>query len=159
MPKKSWRVSLSAIVLVLALGDSAIAQQTPSLASVRKIHVGSMGQSDEANRFRLLLEEELQKAGFDTVGDARAADAELSGVMTVLVYDDTSLARATVALKTADGQTLWEHDFEPHAHLGGNDTVKLRAQDVAKALRNIVLKNDKEARKTAKNSTKTTSAK
>ena len=96
--------------MLTALG---FAQESASLASVKKINVGSMGQSDEADRFRMLLEEELHKAGFNTVDDDSAADAVLTGVLSVRVYADTSLARATVALKTPDGPRIGGRDLSP----------------------------------------------
>lgn len=51
------------LMLVAAFAVPLCAQNN-ALSSVKKIHVGSMGQSDEAERFRMLLEEELSKAGF-----------------------------------------------------------------------------------------------
>ena len=114
------------------------AQSTKSLKSlteVRKIYVGSMGQTDEAARFRILLQGELTKEGFAVVENQADADATLSGVLTVRVYSDESLARATLSLDS-NGANLWTADFEPHAHFGRtSDTVKLRAEDVAKKLR------------------------
>jgi hypothetical protein len=144
------RVGIILIVLLSFAPASLLAQQNTSLATVQKIYVGPMGQSDEAARFRLLLAEELQKQHFDVVSDAGMADAELTGVLTVRVYADTSLARATVSLKTADGRDIWGRDFEPRHTFGGrNDTVKLRAQDVAKSLRNDVKKAEKKAGKSS----------
>lgn len=67
---------------------------------------------------------------------AEEADAILTGVLAVRVDSDESLARVTVALKSADGQRIWGRDFQPHMKIGGTgDTVKMRAQDVAKALK------------------------
>ncbi len=107
-----------------------------------------MGKSDEAERFRLLLINELDKVGFVTTDDSKAADSVLTGVLSVRVYADESLARVTVVLKAADGQRIWGQDFEPHFKFGGTkDTVKLRSQDVAKALRKDV---DRAARITSK---------
>ena len=101
-------------------------------------------RSDEAERFRLLLADELGKAHFATTEDAKTADAVLTGALSVRVYAEESRARVTVVMKTPDGLRLWEKDFQPHPnfqpHLkfGGADTVKLRAQDVAKTLRKEV---------------------
>ena len=113
-------------------------QPAISLVSVKKVYVGSMGQSDEAERFRLLLQDELGKAGFTTTEDERTADAVLSGALSVRVYARESIARATVVLKTPDGVRIWEHDFQPHFKFGARDTVKVRAHDVARALRSDV---------------------
>jgi hypothetical protein len=131
------------LALVLALSFTLpgiqLGQEPPSLSSIRRIQVGSMGQSDEAERFRLLLEDELGKVGFATTTDAKTADAVLTGALSVRVYADTSRARVTVVLKTPDGLRIWAGDFEPHYKFGRvKDTVRLRAQDVAKALRKDV---------------------
>ena len=116
--------------------------QMPSLASVKKIRIASMGQGDEAERFRLLLEDKLGKAGFATTTEqSEPADAVLTGVLSLRVYSDTSIARATVILKTLDGTRLWGKDFEPHFKFGQHDdTVIVRAEDVAKALEKEVKK-------------------
>jgi hypothetical protein len=129
-------ILLFALVLPIHAGDNA-------LASVSKIYIGSMGQNDEAERFRILLDTELTKAGFTTVDAPEKADGVLTGALAVRVYADESVARVTVVLKTPDGKHLWDKDFEPHGHLGRIDTVKLRAQDVAKALRKEVGKGAK----------------
>jgi hypothetical protein len=135
--------------LAILLGLLAIlgfAQGNGSLAAVKKIYVGSMGQSDEAARFQLLLADELGKAGFATADDPQTADAVLTGALSVRVYSDESLARVTVVLKTPDGIRLWGKDFQPHKQwslFSSNDTVRLRAQDVAKTLRKDVDKSRK----------------
>lgn len=128
---KKWIVTL----IVLALPLVAYDAPKPALAGVEKIYVGSMGQADEAERFRLLLEQELNRVGFRVVGRAEDADAILSGVLTVRVYADTSRARATVVLKSPDGEVLWSGDFEPRfSFRAPSDTVKFRAQNIAKKL-------------------------
>jgi len=122
-------------------------QEVASLASVKRIQVGSMGQSDEAERFRLLLADELVKVGFATTDDAKTADAVLTGALSVRVYAEKSRARVTVVLKTPGGLRMWGKDFQPHLGFGTSDTVKRRAQDVAKTLR-------KDAEKAARGATK-----
>jgi hypothetical protein len=99
-----------------------------------------MGQSDEAERFRLLLDNELNNVGFLTTEDSATADGVLTGVLSVRAETDGWRARVTVLLKTPDGQRLWGRDFEPHLKLGIKDSVKLRAEDVAKALQKDVKK-------------------
>jgi hypothetical protein len=124
-------------LFVIALGAVPTQSQapTPSLKTVQKIYVGPMGQSDEAERFRILLGDELTKVGFTVVDNQSKADATLSGILTVRVYADESRARATVSLTSSDGVRLWGKDFEPRIHFGGRDTVKLRSEEVAKDLR------------------------
>lgn len=108
------------------------------LATLNRIYVGPMGPSDDSERFRTLLEAELTKVGFMRADSAEEADGVLTGALAVEVHANGSVARAMVVLKARDGELLWDGDFESHAHLGREDTVKLRAQDVAKALRKAV---------------------
>jgi hypothetical protein len=105
------------------------------LYEVQRIYVGEMGSSDETERFRLLLEDELRKKGFTIGASIENADAVLTGILSLRPEESRFLARATVRLKTATN-TLWSGDFEPKLHLRGpRDSVKLRAQDIADKLR------------------------
>jgi hypothetical protein len=104
---------------------------------VEKIYVGSMGETDEAERFRLLLEEELSAKGFTVVDRSEKAEAILSGALSVRVHDKKTRARVYVKLETPEGVRLWGKDFGSRFTSPFNRTepVKLRAQDVANALR------------------------
>lgn len=110
-------------------------QSQPQL--VRKICVGSMGETDEAERFRLLLEEQLSGKGFTVVDRPEKADAILSGVLSVRVHDKKTQARVYVKLSTPEGARLWGRDFGSRLTSPFNRTepVKLRAQDVANGLK------------------------
>jgi hypothetical protein len=128
----------ASLTLMFLISLSAFAQTSVPLKTVEKIYVGSMGQTDESERFRLLLAEQLSKVGFTSVSKSEDADATLTGVLTVRVYADTSIARATVVLSDRDGQRIWGEDVEPRYKFGGtNDTVKFRAENVAKDLRKV----------------------
>ena len=107
------------------------------LNAVRKIHVGSMGETDESERFRLLLEEALSAKGFIVVDSPEKADAGLTGSLSVRVHDKKTRARVYVKLNTPEGVRLWGKDFGSRFTSPFNRTepVKLRAQDVANALR------------------------
>ena len=61
----------------------------------------------------------------------------LTGVLSLRVYDDTSIARATVYLKTPDGKRIWGGDFQPKRTFFKrvDDTVKFRAENIADKLR------------------------
>ncbi len=109
----------------------------PTLCSVRKIHVGSTGDTDEAKRFRLLLEEQLSGKGFTVVERPEDADGVLTGVLSVRVHDKKTQARVYVKLSTSQGVRIWGKDFGSRITSPFNRTepVKLRAQDVANALR------------------------
>ncbi|HEY6190457.1 MAG TPA: hypothetical protein VIW80_22585 [Pyrinomonadaceae bacterium] len=108
------------------------------LGLVQKIYVGDMGGADEADRFRLLLEEQLAKKGFRVVERAESADAILTGALSVRVFDDKSEARAFVRLTTPGGERIWARDFG--SRLLTNpfkraEPVKRRAEEVANRLR------------------------
>lgn len=121
---------------ILALTILVLPLFCQDLATLKRIHVGAMGQSDEAERFRLLLDEQLNKEGFETTDQPDKAEAVLTGVLAVRVYDEESRARVTVVLKNKEGVRLWGGDFQPRFSLKPvKDTVKFRAENVAKDLR------------------------
>ena len=112
------------------------------LQSVRQIYVGEMGRSDEARRFRLLLQDQLAKKGFVVVEKIEDADAILTGALSVRV-DEGSQARAYIRLDAQNGERLWARDFGEHLFKGlftFKEPVKLRAEEVARALRSQVNK-------------------
>ncbi|MDD5544930.1 MAG: hypothetical protein PHX83_17320 [Acidobacteriia bacterium] len=133
--------TLFIVALLLIVSAPVVASEKrdlnpAKLQSVHKVYVGEMGTTDEAARFRMLLAQELSKKGFIVVDQAQNADAILTGILTVRVYADTSIARATVQLKSANGEILWAGDFQPKRTFKSvSDTVKFRAQNVADALR------------------------
>ncbi|HEX6626152.1 MAG TPA: hypothetical protein VF064_20705 [Pyrinomonadaceae bacterium] len=119
-----------------------VAQERPQrrvVAAVEKVHVGDMGADDEADRFRLLLEEQLTKKGFTVVRTEAEADAVLTGVLSVRVYDRKTEARVFVRLTSRDGAQLWARDFG-HKRLRINpfslqEPTRRRAEEVAEAMR------------------------
>lgn len=107
------------------------------LGLVQKIYVGDMGSADEADRFRLLLEEQLTKRGFTIVSGPERADAILTGALSVRVFDDKSEARAFVRLTTQGGERIWARDFGSRLFTNPfrrSEPVKRRAEDVANRL-------------------------
>jgi len=134
-------VALALLITVLAFGEPLL------LGDVQTIYVGSMGQGDEAERFRMLLDEQLSDTGFTPVDDPDAADAIMTGVLTVRVHAETSQARATIALKS-DGQRIWSGDFQPRRTWKPvKDTVRFRAQNIAKDLQKAKKKAKKKAQR------------
>ena len=136
------------LLLTVFVSNQTFAQEEEGkLHLVQKIHIGEMGKSDEAERFQLLLEEQLEKKGFTVVNDADKADAVLAGVLSLRVYDDTSIARATVYLKNPDGKRIWGGDFQPKSTFFKrvDDTVKFRAENIADKLRKDWNKSAKKA--------------
>ena len=109
----------------------------PKLHEVHNIYVGNMGDDDEADRFRLLLEEQIAKKGFTVVYSPEKADAILTGALSVRVHENSSTARVYVTLDTPKGQKLWRRDFGSKISnlFSWNEPVKLRAQDVANGLK------------------------
>lgn len=124
------------LLFVLIFGLTVFGQDTkPSknLYQLKKIFVGEMGKTDEAERFRILLADALGTKGFTVVDKSEDADAVLSGILIVRTYDDKSSARATVAFKSKYGERFWSGDFEPKFVLFKRvpDTVKARAEEIA----------------------------
>lgn len=141
MRKHIWSLTIFAAVLCLSLVQTTA--QTPALAGqdqfrlVQKIYVGDMGTLDTAERFRLLLEEQLARRGFQIVAREDRADAVLSGVLSLPVIEDEGKARITLQLKSLDGDLLWSGNFGPKlsSYFRLKDPLQLRAEDVANRLR------------------------
>lgn len=144
MKRMSVQVLLSALVVCLCAaaatardGADRPRRQT-KLGEVRKIYVGDMGRADEAERFRLLVGEELAKRGFNVVDRQEDADAVLSGALSVRVGDDSTEARAFVKLETQNGVRLWARDFGNrlvYNPFSRKEPTKRRASEIAKELR------------------------
>ena len=129
-----------ATAAVASRGDgNERARKLSDLRDVRKIYVGDMGSTDDAERFRFLLEEQLKRRGFTVVPTAGEADAVLSGVVSVRVLDEKSEARAFVKLEDASGRRLWARDFGHKKILvnpfSRQEPTKRRAEEIAKELR------------------------
>jgi hypothetical protein len=136
-----------AVLQSLVLPRCLAQLQNPALHHVRVIHVGAMGHDDESERFRLLLENELRRVGFEVVGKAEDADAILTGAHSAEVHGDKALARATVVLKTRSGKQIWSGDYvSQHWGEGANETVKTTAENCADGLRKDWEKAGKSAR-------------
>jgi hypothetical protein len=125
--------------------SSAIPQPTNTSSAsvtklylVKRIYIGEMGKSDDADRFRLLLAEMLSKKGFLMVDRKDVADAVLEGVLSTQLTQGTTKARVSVSLKSTGGESLWSGDFGVRMVFipsRNRDSIKLRAEDVADALR------------------------
>lgn len=133
--KRTLSVLLLTITAPLQIWADA---PNPALHKVEKIFVGDMGQGNEAERFRLLLAQELSRANFKPVDKAEEADAVLTGVLVVRTYELNSAATATVVLKTAKGEKVWESGFDPPKKRKvkrPSDPVMFQAQDIVFHLR------------------------
>jgi hypothetical protein len=129
-------ISLLMGMLLAMPGTANDSQPAHALSDVHHIYVDSMGQGDEAVRFRSLLKQELTHAGFTVEEDSAKADAVLSGTLSVRVVAGYSRAFADVALRATDGPTIWQGGFGPRFIRGrqGNDDIKNRAGDIADEL-------------------------
>ena len=68
----------AAVGLAILSGAVTFCQaQYLSLANVRRIYVGKLGNNDDAERFRAVGARELEHAGFGTASQAKDADAIL----------------------------------------------------------------------------------
>ena len=123
---------LSVLILV-ALPTYLVAQPPTNLSDATKVCIGSMGKSDNADRFRMLLDEELTKAKVPTTEVEGECDAVLTGVLATRTIQDETAADATVVLRNKDGQRLWGGDFKT-SFWWKSDDVRDRARAVASAL-------------------------
>ena len=143
MKRSYLKLPAAAALCLLLLAAAAAGQSRPrkmeTLPPVQKIYIGDMGNDDEADRFRLLLEEQLLKRNFGVVLRPEDADAVLTGALSVRVYDRKSEARVSVRLASRDGQVLWARDFGHKRFrlnpLSLQEPTKRRAEEVAKELR------------------------
>jgi hypothetical protein len=128
-----------------AAGQQQRARRTAALQKVQKIYVGDMGEAFEADRFRLMLEEQLLKRGFDVARKAEDADASLTGVLDVRYYDYNYAASATVRLVSDAEEVLWAKDFAEDGYAAMNpfnrkEPLRRRAEEVAEALKREIKK-------------------
>ncbi len=150
MRKPFTAVLLSALWLCAAGASAAArAQAGPAaLHLVQKIYIGELGASDEAARFRLLLEDELNRRGFAVVDKAEKADAVLSGALSVSpggVHGGVGgNVAVTVRLVSPGGERLWSINLPKPVTLASafkvrglkvREPVEYRAEELAKELR------------------------
>ena len=140
-----------AFLSVLWLIPSSAPARTDSQAKpvalhlVRKIYIEEMGASDEAARFRLLLEDQLSGKGFTVVDRPEKADAILGGALSVArsgIYGGPADVSVTARLVSADGARLWGDNIggqiiilNPVKSLKFKEPVEYRARELAKKLR------------------------
>jgi len=144
-------IKVTALLLVLWLAPSHVAARTFSQAGtttlhlVQKIYIDEMGNSPEAARFRLLLEDQLSERGFTVVASAEKADAVLSGATSIArsrIYGGPADISVTARLSSPDGGPLWSANIggemsviNPIKALKFKEPVEYRARDLAKKLR------------------------
>ena len=119
--------------------------QPTALHLVQKIYVEEMGTSDEAARFRLLLEDQLSEKGFTVVDKSEKADAVLGGALSVArsgIYGGPADVSVTARLVSPEGGWLWGTNIggqitilNPVRSLKFTEPVEYRAKELAKKLR------------------------
>ncbi len=131
---------ITLLALLLSCCAALLAQPAqPPLKNPGRIYVASMGENDRADEFRGMLAYELGHAGFKVTDFKQQADTTLTGLLSVRPDRGQSLARVTVFLKDARGNTLWTGDFGATAKPAGvAATLRQRAEEVARALRERV---------------------
>ena len=135
MPYRTF--TLVAVACLAALSLSRAQATNSALHKVSRIHLAAMGSGAEAERFRTLLGEELQRVGFEVSEEAKQSDAVLSGEFSAEAHGNLSQARVTLLLKSPDGKrTIWSGDYiSQHKGEGHEDVVKTLAETCAERLR------------------------
>ena len=130
------------VFLLVPYGISAQTYQDTKqnrLCHIQKVYVGEMGSSDTAERFRLLLKQQLAETGFAVVGKPEKADATLSGVLSLpvnVLYSSEADVSLAIELTTSDGEQIW---FANYANFNfsvsdNRDPLKAGARRVADKL-------------------------
>ena len=122
------------LAVALLLPIVAPAQSDPALHQVRKIRITTLGSSEDATRFRTLLQDALRANDFEVVN--AYADATLTGTFSSEAHADYASARATLQLKSRDGkQLLWSGDYASQ-HKGSipEDVIQTLANTCAERL-------------------------
>src|SRR5947209_4393128 len=132
-----------AVALLLVLVAAAAAADQPvalDLKNVRTIYLGRFGDSDEAERFRMVLSIELPRRGFTLVHVLNDADAELQGVLTIHDSFAGPVVSCTAELINLRNDRLWAHGYGPKTMWrpapwpSVRDGVKQIGEAIAKAL-------------------------
>lgn len=122
-----------AVVGVVALAALAWAQY-PSMAGVRRIYIDKLGNNDDAERFRSVAAQELNRAGFNAVSSADPADAVMKGSFTFANYGEKSGGQANVRMMSRDEKEIWSGSVADKIH-PGKDSTGWVAQELAKTLK------------------------
>ena len=142
------RLAFLTFVCVLPIAIKAQTQPPGQtrLHDVQSIYIEDLGGSDEAARFKLLIEGELSNKGFKIVDSAKQADATLSGVISLVdpgyYFRGTNDISVTLKLAGADGSRLWTGNsagqiriYNPIRAQTFDEPVAYRARELAKKLR------------------------
>src|SRR5262245_44166404 len=79
---------------------------------VRRIHVGDLGASNDAVRFRGLLKQQLGRKGFKMVDQPGKADAVLTGSVSISRDEkQTTVSFERASLTTTGGTQVWSGNY------------------------------------------------
>ena len=133
--------TLFLVFMLIPYSISAQAKQDipkVQLSSIQKVYVGGMGSSDTAERFRLLLKQQLSEAGFTLVGKPEKADALIVGILSLpinVLYSSEADVSLVLEATTLDGEQLWFANYANFRFSYSRDPLKSGAQRVADKLR------------------------
>ncbi len=133
-------VLLSALILLAATSSASTSATAKS--KIGRIYVGTMGDNDDAEQFRVMLQYELGRVGFKVVDFAPQADSVLTGLITDRVVGGKATSRVTVFLNGRNGKRIWtgESSGTPGEARSVEDIFRLRAQDIARSLKRYAAK-------------------
>ena len=103
------RVETGLLLALLLCAVAAWAQyQYPNMASVQKVYIDKLGNSDDAERFRFQAARALGTVGFTPWDTADGADTIMKGTFTYTNWGEKTGAQANVQLiSTRDNKEVW----------------------------------------------------
>ena len=120
-------------------------QISPHLHNISRILLDIEGDSDDADRFRILLAEYLEAEAFVIVDSIEDSDATLTGIYSVRMKRGTEKATATLRLLLPSGENVWSFEYSPRT--SSSRTAHYTASAAAKQLRKDSKRSEKNARK------------
>jgi len=146
--QKSKLRLVTLLLFALAIGNSNATSHITRIGQVKSIYIDKMGTTVESERFRFFLKNHLQKRGFRISNKPESAHAIMKGFFVIRLDGRGTTVRATMFIYNTAGDQLWSKDFAPKFRFNnrkfGGDQVQFRAFDVAKALRKVWKKDNKQ---------------
>ena len=111
----TMRARAVAAVLLFLIAATCAYAAPPAVAvkDVHTIYLGRFGDSDEAERFRMVLSIELPRRGFTLVHTLNDADAELQGILTIHESVAGPVVSCTAELVNQHNDRVWAGDYGP----------------------------------------------
>jgi hypothetical protein len=122
--------------LTSVMAVSQDAEHRKTLATVNRVHLQPFGRTEAAERFALILEQELIDQGFSIASSPDSADITLSGIVSMDWRIDSVRANATIRGVSRNGERIWGGTFPPPVFMyPTSDAVKKTAISVVNQLR------------------------